>query len=118
MRRNLLIAAGVAVVALAAVVLVWFQPQKLFIDQAVDEAPDTPSASEPARTDASMTRAGTFESLEHATTGTATVRKRSDGTAVLRLEDFETSNGPDLRVWLSAGDKGSYAEEFVDLGPL
>ena len=38
-----------------------------------------------------------------------------DGSNVLRLENFQSTNGPDLYVYLSTDD---YASEFVNLGEL
>src|SRR6516164_4653194 len=46
-------------------------------------------------------RSGRFRSLEHATTGTAIVARLPDGRLFLRLERLSTSNGPDVRVYLS-----------------
>ena len=48
---------------------------------------------------------------EHDTTGSARVLRHPDGTHELELIDLDTSDGPDLRVWLSdqpvvAGSKG------------
>jgi hypothetical protein len=66
---------------------------------------------------------GRFRGLEHETSGTALVVELPDGSRFLRLEDLETSNGPDLRVILTdqplsedwhVWDDG----ELVDLGPL
>lgn len=42
-----------------------------------------------------------FFSGEHSTTGTALVVALPDGSIVVRFEDLDTSNGPDLRVVLS-----------------
>lgn len=47
---------------------------------------------------------GAFKSIAHETKGTATVYQLADGKRVLRLADFETSNGPDVRVLLVAAD--------------
>ncbi|MFI6509896.1 DM13 domain-containing protein [Streptosporangium sp. NPDC050855] len=44
---------------------------------------------------------GTFVSHEHDTAGTAKVLELPDGRRILRIEDLNTSDGPDLRVWLS-----------------
>ncbi|MGH2690675.1 MAG: DM13 domain-containing protein, partial [Actinomycetota bacterium] len=64
-----------------------------------------------------------FRSLEHRTTGDAVLLTLPDGSRVLRFEGFETSNGPDLRVYLSAGSDDAsygreYGEDFVELGVL
>jgi hypothetical protein len=67
---------------------------------------------------------GEFISLEHDTTGRAVVLETGDGTRFLRFEEFATSNGPDLLVYLSAkspsgsDDWYGYDQDFVDLGPL
>jgi electron transfer DM13 len=145
------LAAGAAVLAAAAFVIFYFEPQKLVIDQRVDEAapaavapsaePEespaavaprmtaTPGAAPPGATTApvaagprSLAR-GSFRSLEHSTTGEAIVAALADGSRTLRLEGFETSNGPDLRVYLSAGSNDAffgreYGQDFVELGKL
>jgi hypothetical protein len=122
-------------VALIAFVLVWFQPQKLFLNKTVSEpvpgvaqtAP-APETSRGATADGSpaprlqVLRSGSFRSLEHATTGTAMVLHRPGGRLILRLERLATSNGPDLRVYLSRIPAGSdlhaYRTGFIDLGAL
>jgi hypothetical protein len=37
----------------------------------------------------------------HEHTGTASVVRLADGSRILRLEGLDTSDGPDLEVWLS-----------------
>lgn len=44
---------------------------------------------------------GSFVTHEHDTTGTASIVRLPDGSRILRLEGLETSDGPDLKVWLS-----------------
>src|SRR5258706_3915939 len=65
---------------------------------------------------------GRFHTNAHETKGVATIY-RVDGRRVLRLTDFATSNGPDVRVYLvAAGDvqKEDAAKQAgtVDLGAL
>ena len=86
-----------------------------------DPATEEPVA-EPS-TEPSALATGTFESRNrYTTTGTATAFELPDGTRTLRLEDFETTNGPDLYVYLTVSDAAdSDAEldaDFVDLGDL
>ena len=50
----------------------------------------------------------------HKTQGTATITLNDEGS-VLSLQDFKTTNGPDLYVYLSTDKKAS---EFVNLGRL
>ena len=65
---------------------------------------------------------GAFRSYEHATSGRARVIATADGRRYVRFEDFETSNGPALKVYLSAapasGPGDSFDDRFVDLGDL
>lgn len=44
---------------------------------------------------------GDLISHEHATSGTAKLLRLADGSHVVRLENLDTSNGPDLHVWLT-----------------
>ncbi|WP_241518733.1 DM13 domain-containing protein [Streptomyces sp. CB03238] len=110
---------GALVLVLAAVGfgLYWFQPWKLWADQTVSEAvpPTAPSTapadpsgdpstapSKPAAPAGPQTLAtGTLISHEHSTTGTVQVVKLADGSRILRIENLDTSNGPDLKVWVT-----------------
>ena len=129
-----------ALVGIAAFGVYWFGPQYLFIDRRVDEvlpgagaAPaESPAAAggqgmgeagESAPTGTVTLALGEFRGLEHDSSGTALVLELPDGSRFLRLEDLDTSNGPDLRVYLSdapaSDDWYVYDDgEFVDLGGL
>ena len=66
---------------------------------------------------------GEFKSVAHETRGTATIYRNPDGTRTLRLAHFETSNGPDVRVYLVAAGDARNADDvkragFVELGVL
>lgn len=66
---------------------------------------------------------GTFASRNRYTvTGGATVYELEDGTRTLRLEPFESTNGPDLYVYLTtadhADDDPALDADHVDLGEL
>jgi Electron transfer DM13 len=128
---QLVLAALIALVVLVAG-LYWFQPWKLFTSSTVDEALPPATAAAPPQAGqqpAGTGAAGQFVSYEHETTGTARVVRLADGSQILRLENFATSDGPDLRVYLSRkahtagggrlgqGFEGS-APEFVELGGL
>lgn len=82
------------------------------------EVPLTPTPSGPV-----ALSLGQFQDGErnYEATGTATLYQLPDGSHLLRFEEFEATNGPDLRVMLvtnpnptSSADKG----EFIDLGVL
>jgi hypothetical protein len=91
------------------------QPQKLFIDERVDEAlPGVPAAGRPAADAAAAAQppsplrrlsVAPFHSHEHATEGRARVIRLADGRRYGRFERFRTSNGPVLRVYLSAASR-------------
>ncbi|MFD5770087.1 DM13 domain-containing protein [Streptomyces sp. NPDC127049] len=112
MRKARWAGVGVLVVAVLAAGLVWFKPWALWVDETVTEelpsaAPATRAPSpgatarpEPPAAPATVAR-GTFISHEHATAGTVRIVRLADGSHTLRLEGLDTSNGPDLRVWLS-----------------
>jgi hypothetical protein len=64
-----------------------------------------------------------FHKAAHETKGTATIHQLADGKRVLRLTGFETSNGPDVHVYLVAATDANDNETvtkagFVDLGSL
>ena len=139
--------------ALAGLLLWWFQPWLLNVDSEIAEALPTVSSSSTSSPSASSTPSmatpekpiktnlpevaeapvapknllsGSFISHEHQTTGTVRILELADGSRVLRLENFETSNGPDLEVWLSdapvvEGQAGWFLADdgdYVTLGKL
>ena len=57
----------------------------------------------------------------HAASGTAAIYKLPDGQHVLRLEDFKSTNGPELHVLLTTGtEEKTFGDlgEYWDLGEL
>lgn len=64
------------------------------------EAPAKTSA-QPQPTGPERLSSGRFITHEHDTQGTASIVRLADGSRVLRLEGLDTSDGPDLEVWLS-----------------
>lgn len=124
-RRTLIL--GTLVIAVAAL---WylFRPERLFIDKTVDESISsaiTAAADEGSVDGGSVTALlnGTFHSNAHETKGTATIYRRADGGRFLRLEDFATSNGPDVQIYLVAASDVNDNETvskagFVSLGAM
>ena len=115
MSTRMLVVLVVAITGIAA----WyaFRPERLFINQTVNEQFPTASAA------SSKLASGQFRSGAHETKGTAAVFQLADGKKALRLTDFTTSNGPDLHVYLVAADDIKDSEMvtkagFVDLGSL
>lgn len=118
-----LVLAVVAVLFVSAAFL--FEPWTAFTSSTVDEALPTVSGPTPTPTEIlpmELAR-GTFVSQEHDTSGVAQILRLADGSLTLRLEGFETSNGPDLHVWLSdraaGGSWFKYDEgNRIELGEL
>ncbi len=120
------LALGFAIVAAAATVVLGLP---MLGDDVVDErvvtAAPAPAASAGAAAPSVRARnmqipSGAFRSIAHPGDGTAAVVELTNGKRVLTLRDFETDNGPDLRVYLSTGDPagGGDLGESEDLGAL
>jgi hypothetical protein len=123
---------GIAVITAG---MLAFQPWRLFTNVTVDEA--LPTVSAPASASSSVEAVaepaepvtlatGEFISHEHGTAGTVRILELPDGSRVLRIENLDTDNGPDLKVWLTDapvidGPSGWFVfddGEYVDLGSL
>src|SRR5437016_13894408 len=85
-----------------------FRPEKLFINQKVNEAAPAALSAEP---EALYT--GKLEGKVHQTSGRATIYKSADGKEYLRLSDFTTSNGPDVHVLLVHAEDKALDQESV-----
>ena len=125
-------------VPVLAFALYWFQPWKLFTTKQVSEtvpvvvatsrsAEPSPAASPtPAGPVNQLLASGAFVTHEHDTSGTAQVVRLPDGRRQLVLLNLSTSDGPDLRVWLTdqkvqAGTAGWRVFDdgkYVELGRL
>lgn len=110
----------VTLTVLIAAVGAWytFRPERVFINQRVNEQSPTVAAN------ATTTLAsGQFHSGAHETKGMATVFQLGDGKKTLRLSNFETSNGPDVHVYLVAAEDAKDNDavkqaEVIDLASL
>jgi hypothetical protein len=125
-----------AVVAVGAVFgLYWFQPWKLVTDREVSDALSSPTpgvattsapSSPVAAAGPVVVAGGDFVTHEHDTSGTARIVRAADGSHRLELVGLDTSNGPDLRVWLTdqpvregvAGWRVFDDGQWVELGRL
>lgn len=130
-RRNVILIVIALLVVALVFVLVFFQPQKLFIDKKVDEAAPSPVPVATASSAASgspsvaankILSEGKFVTYAHDTTGNVTLIERADGGQIVRFTDFKSTQGPDVRVWLSeapvtAGDDAN-KYPYVELGEL
>lgn len=140
-RRRTIVLVLAPLAVLAAVIGLWaFQPWKVFTHSTIDEAlpsvssqppaavePGAPAGSgEPSASSVSgplpappasapgLLAEGAFVSQEHETSGVAKVVALPDGSRVLRLENFSTSDGPDVHVWLAEQAAGAGLNSYDD----
>ena len=59
---------------------------------------------------------GSFHGVAHETKGVAAIYKLSDGKQVLRFSGFQTSNGPDVQVYLIAAPDAKDNETVTKAG--
>jgi electron transfer DM13 len=119
-KRNIILGAAVVVLAIG-----WyaFRPELLFINKTVsEEFPGGAAMASIEKGPMAVTK-GKFKGLAHETKGLASIYQLADGKRTLRLSEFETSNGPDVHVYLTAAEvaKGSDAIKeagFIDLGSM
>jgi hypothetical protein len=102
-----------------------FRPELLFVRTSVNEGLPVAAAQPAGRSaepNAVLVR-GEFKSIAHETRGSASIYRLADGKRVLRLTQFATSNGPDVRVYLVAApdapdDETVKKAGFLELGKL
>ena len=100
----------------------FFRPELLFVNRRVNEGLAMPAAASKTAAAPAALSAGSFHSVAHKTHGRAAILDVA-GKRVLRLTDFATSNGPDVRVYLVAAPDAADNETvtraaFVELGKL
>ena len=78
----------------------------------------------PALTNPSVVAGGTFTEIDvlHTAKGTVTIYQLPDDSRLLRLEDFDVTNGPDLHLYLVRNPKPreqkDVGNDYIDLGAL
>jgi hypothetical protein len=106
----------VIVIAAVAVPVGVYTISPIFTSFTVNEP--SPIATTVHATGAKSSLSGNFTGAGdgiHNAAGTAKVVTLGDGRKVLRLENFRSTNGPNVHVYLST-DKG--ASDYVDLGKI
>jgi len=89
-----------------------FRPERLFINQSVNEQfPTASAAAQPVKL-----AAGNFHGVAHETKGVATIYQLPDGRKTVRLTEFQTSNGPDVQVYLVAAADANDSATVTDAG--
>ena len=111
--RTLIVGGTLVVIAIG-----WylFRPERLFINKSVSEQlPDVTTQASTHKGPVTLAQ-GRFRSVAHETRGTATVYQFADGKRVLRLTEFETSNGPDVQIYLVAAPDARDNETVTKAG--
>ena len=121
MSRKGWIVSGALVVA--AVGWYAFRPERLFINQKVSESFPSAAGRASAAPAPVTLASGRFHGAAHETKGVATIYRLPDGSRTLRLTQFETSNGPEVQVYLGVADDAKDNETvtkagFVTLGAM
>jgi Electron transfer DM13 len=119
-KRNIIIGASVILVG-----VLWyaFRPELLFINKTVSEEFPGGAAMASIEKGPMVVSKGSFKGLAYETKGLAAVYQLADGKRTLRLTEFETSNGPDVHVYLVAAPDTTDSDMvkqagFVDLGSI
>lgn len=96
----------------------WYLGSPLWIDREVSEFL-------PSDVTLTVVRQGRFSDADraHEGQGLAEILQTVDGTYLLRLSEFQVTNGPDLKVWLLTAEdpkasRDVSASEWLSLGPL
>ena len=118
MLRFLKIAIPVFLIGFVAGNAFWYLASPLWIDREVSESL---AGADQVKT----LSVGSFRDADrsHKGTGIATLLQRPDGSTLLRLTEFEVTNGPDLEVWLvaepdPANSNAVKESTFLSLGQL
>jgi hypothetical protein len=90
--------------------------------EAMEETTTTGPEDDAMESGAIALATGQFGDVDnlHQGSGTATIYELEDGSHVLRLEDFEVTNGPDLHVYLvpASNPTGDDIVDYAELGGL
>ncbi len=96
----------------------WYLASPLWIDREVNE-------SLAGQSELDLVAEGRFRDADraHKGSGLASVLRRADGSHLLRLSEFQVTNGPDLEVWLSSVPDPASSDEvsagtWLSLGQL
>ncbi len=110
--RKLILLAAVLVTGIS-----WFlfRPERAFINERVNESFPAEATAATATGPMKLSE-GTFHSVSHETKGTASIYRLADGSTVLRFAGFETSNGPDVQVYLGKAPDASDNDTVTKAG--
>ncbi|MBZ5553722.1 MAG: DM13 domain-containing protein [Acidobacteriia bacterium] len=114
-KRKLII--GLLILVLGVGAWIAFRPERLFINAKVNESfPSGMAAS--TGSSSRLLLAGQFHDGAHKGVGEASIYQLQEGKRVLRFTGFETSNGPDVQVYLVAAADARDSETVKTAGFL
>lgn len=105
----------IIVVALGVIGWAAFRPERLFLNAKVNESMPVAAAST-GSSSSTVVASGDFHGVAHKTAGRASIYQLTDGRKILRLTNFETSNGPDVRVYLVATNDANDSDTVKKAG--
>lgn len=122
LRRNPIILGFLALVLLGILAFGWWTISPLFIRTTLVEGDDFAIPAAAMQDDMSMTQAnsdtilatGNFDRKDavHYANGQALIVKQADGTSILRLQELDAANGPDLYIYLSEHPDPANSEQL------
>ena len=125
-RTGLLLTLGAIVVAVAGFALYYFAPWTLFTNKTVNDAAPVIESTAPTPTGvASDTAApayprvlarGEFIAQGHPASGQVLIVETAPGERILRIENLDTDNGPDVKVWLTDQPVSKEQQNIFDDG--
>jgi hypothetical protein len=104
-------------IVLVAGIIGWaaFRPERLFVNAKVNESLPTASASTTSASE-TILASGSFHGVAHQGMGRAIIYQLAGGKRILRFTNFETSNGPDVHVYLVAANDATDSEMVKKAG--
>ena len=118
-KRSILVVSGIL-----GPTLLWllFRSELLSVDRSVTGTLPGERATQPVlrleEPTGLLLASGPFHNGAHETKGNAAVLELSSGKRILRLTEFETSNGPDLRVLLIAAGDATDSDTVTNSAPI
>lgn len=116
---------GLAAAIAGGVLWYLFRPELLFVNAKVNDLFPVAAAEQTSErvTQPVLLSQGDFHRVAHESKGTAAIYQFADGKRLLRFTGFETSNGPDVHVYLVAAEDANDSDTvkqvgFVEIGSL
>ena len=103
----------IGIIFFGVLIIAWYLISPVFIVKEMHEAAPV-QLEQSAESEKKNTLTTDFKPSAHDVQGQAMLIQNQEGS-ILRFEDFNTINGPDLRIYLSTGLD---VNDAIDLGPI